>query len=230
MATLTEKVQGLDFKATGLADRVSETLSQAILEGVLKGGDQLLEAKLQARFGISRSPLREAFRDLEKKGLVVIVPRKGTFVKTVTRKDIEENFPVRAHLEGLSAKMAFRHMTDDDHEALKQAFQDMEKSAAAGDARAFMERHFTFHEIFIKASGNDVLIQILENLRMHGMWYRFCYQYYKEDFQKSLAIHQRILSLLRNRGADPNEIEEMVKSHIEAGMDRFLVYLEEHES
>jgi len=112
MATLTEKVQGLDFKATGLADGVSETLSQAILEGVLKGGDQLFEVKLQARFGISRSPLREAFRDLEKKGLVVIVPRKGTFVKTVTRKDIEENFPVRTSLEGLSAKIAFKNINN----------------------------------------------------------------------------------------------------------------------
>ena len=227
MATLTKKFQGLDFKATGLADGVSETLSQAILEGVLKGGDQLFEVELQAQFNISRSPLREAFRDLEKKGLVVIVPRKGTFVKTVTRKDIEENFPVRASLEGLSAKMAFKNMTGEDLEALEQALKDMEKSAEAGDAKAFMERHFAFHEIFIKASKNDVLIGILENLRMHGMWYRFCYQYYKEDFQKSLAAHHRILDLLRNRDADPNEIGDMVRRHIEAGMDRFLVYLEE---
>ena len=230
MATLTEKVQGLDFKATGLADRVSETLSQAILEGVLKGGDQLFEVKLQARFGISRSPLREAFRDLEKKGLVVIVPRKGTFVKTVTRKDIEENFPVRAYLEGLSAKMALKNMTEDDLETLERAFQDMKKSAAAGDAKVFMKRHFTFHEIFIKASRNDVLIRILENLRMHSMWYQFCYQYYKEDFQKSLIVHHRILNLFRNRETDPNEIRDTVTRHIEAGMDRFLVYLEEQES
>jgi len=230
MATLTEKVQNLDFKATGLADRVSETLSQAILEGVLKGGDQLLEVKLQARFGISRSPLREAFRDLEKKGLVVIVPRKGTFVKTVTRKDIEENFPVRTTLEGLSAKTAFKNMTEKDLETLERAFQDMEKSAEAGDAKGFMKYHRTFHETFIKASKNDVLIGILENLRLHSMWYRFCYKYYKEDFQKSLAIHHRILNLFRNSEADPNEIEDIVTRHIEAGMDRFLVYLKEQES
>lgn len=230
MATLTEKVKGLDFKPAGLADKVSETLSQAILEGVLKGGDQLFEVKLQARFDVSRSPLREAFRDLEKKGLVVIVPRKGTFVKTVTRKDIEENFPVRASLEGLSAKIAFTHMAEDDLEALKRAFRHMEESAEAGEAKGFMKHHSTFHEIFIKASKNDVLIRLLENLRMHSMWYRFSYQYYKEDFQKSLAIHHRILNLFQNREADPNEIETLVKRHIQAGMDRFLVYLEEQES
>jgi DNA-binding GntR family transcriptional regulator len=229
MATLTEKVQGLDFKATGLVDRVSETLSQAILEGVLKGGDQLVEVNLQGQFGISRSPLREAFRDLEKKGLVVIVPRRGTFVKTVTRKDIEDNFPVRACLEGLAAKMAFKNMTEKHFKALAQTLQNMGASADDGDARAFMEHHLNFHEIFIEASENDVLIRILENLRMHSVWYRFCYQYYKEDFRKSMAIHGRILDLFRNREADPKLIEDTVKRHIEAGLERFLVYLEEQE-
>ena len=77
MATLTEKVQGLDFKATGLADRVSETLSQAILEGVLKGGDQLFEVKLQARFGISRSPSGKPSGTLKKRALWSLFRGKG---------------------------------------------------------------------------------------------------------------------------------------------------------
>jgi len=226
---LTEKVKGLEFKVQGLAEKVSETLSQAILEGILKGGDRLVEVNLQERFGISRSPLREAFRDLEKKGLVVIVPRKGTFVKKVTRKDIEENFPVRASLEGLAAKLAFKNMTTERLETLKEAFQNMKASADTKDAKAFMENHLIFHEIFIKASDNDVLIRILENLRMHSMWYRFSYQYYKEDFKKSLSTHRRIMALFRNKQTDPKAIEEMVARHIEAGMERFLVYLEEQD-
>ena len=74
-----------------------------------------------------------------------------------------------------------------------------------------------------------MLIRILENLRMHSMWYRFCYQYYKEDFQKSLDTHRRILSLFLNKEIDPKEIEEIVKRHIEAGLERFTVYLEEQD-
>jgi DNA-binding GntR family transcriptional regulator len=85
MPEKTDDMHRLDFKHTALVDRVSETLAQAILEGVLKGGVQLVEARLQERFGVSRSPLREALRDLEKKGLLDIIPRKGTFVKPVTR-------------------------------------------------------------------------------------------------------------------------------------------------
>ena len=90
---LSGKIKDLEFKPHVLGEQVSQILTEAILEGLLKGGDQLVEAELQKQFGVSRSPLREAFRDLEKKGLVVIVPRKGTYVKQISRKDIEENFP-----------------------------------------------------------------------------------------------------------------------------------------
>ena len=101
---LTGKIKDLRFRPHVLGQQVSHILTEAILEGVLKGGDQLVEAELQKQFGISRSPLREAFRDLEKKGLVFIIPRKGTYVKQLSRKDIEDNFPVRAMLEGLAAQ------------------------------------------------------------------------------------------------------------------------------
>ena len=86
---LTGKIKDLEFRPHVLGEQVSRILTEAILEGVLNGGDQLIEAELQSQFGISRSPLREAFRDLEKKGLVVIIPRKGTYVKQVSRKDIQ---------------------------------------------------------------------------------------------------------------------------------------------
>jgi len=224
---LTENMERLNFKHTVLVDQVSDTIAQAILEGILRGGDQLVEAKLQKQFGISRSPLREAFRDLEKKGLVVIVPRKGTFVRTVTRKDIEDNFPVRAALEGLAAREAFSRMTKEELDSLQDAFLNMKEAAAEKNGKAFMEHHIRFHETFIKASGNDVLINILMNLRMHSIWYRFSYQYYKEDFQKSINIHKKILDLFRNKDSDPQEIESTVRWHIEVALDRFLAYLEE---
>jgi len=227
MPEKTDDMHRLDFKHTALVDRVSETLAQAILEGVLKGGDQLVEARLQERFGVSRSPLREALRDLEKKGLVDIIPRKGTFVKTVTRKDIEDNFPVRACLEVLAAREAFTRMTEETLDALERALQQMKEAAGKSDGKAFMENHIIFHETIIKASGNDVLVKVLDNLRMHSMWYRFAYQYYKGDFQRSSTIHQKILDLFWNKNSDEQEIENTVRGHIEIALERFLGYLEE---
>ena len=227
MHETTDNLNRLDFKHTGLVERVSATLSKAILEGVFKEGDQLVEVKLQHQFGISRSPLREAFRDLEKKGLVIIIPRKGTFVRQVTRKDIEDNFPVRAKLEGLAAREAFRKMTAGDLTRLEEAFQRMQEAAAEKDGQAYMENHRAFHEAFIRASGNEVLIGILENLRLHSLWYQFCYKYYKEDFQKSLRIHQKILDLFHDKNSNEQAIEKTVSNHITIALDRFISYLEE---
>jgi DNA-binding GntR family transcriptional regulator len=224
---LTGKIKDLDFRPHVLGQQVSHILTEAILEGVLKGGDQLTEVELQKQFGISRSPLREAFRDLEKKGLVVIVPRKGTFVKKVTRKDIEENFPVRSVLEGLAAKEAHPKMTGQIIEGLAQVLDKMETAVKKDDAKAYWENHLKFHDIFIKATGNEVLINILKTLRMHSLWYRFSYQYYQEDLHRSLAVHQKIFGLFRNKDVDRHEIGNLVQEHIQAAFQSFMDYLDE---
>lgn len=67
---------------------------QATMGGILKEGEQLVEAELQKLFGVSKSPIREALREVEKMGFVVIKPRRGAFVKAITHRDIEENFRV----------------------------------------------------------------------------------------------------------------------------------------
>jgi len=213
-----------------LGEQVSRILSDAILEGVLKGGGKLVEAELQKKFGISRSPLREAFRDLEKKGLVVIIPRKGTFVRRITRKDIEENFPVRSVLEGLAAKEALVKMTDADKKRMLSILECMEKAVQAGNTKTYWKHHLRFHENFIHACGNDVLISILKTLRMHSMWYQFSYQYYQEDLGKSLAVHQKICRMFHAVHTDPSELGNTVQHHIEEAFERFMAYLEAYET
>ena len=79
------------FSPQVLTEQISKVLAEAILDGALTPGTKLLETELQQQLGISRSPLREAFRDLEKKGLVVILPRRGTFVREITPRDVQEN-------------------------------------------------------------------------------------------------------------------------------------------
>ncbi|MFH0845297.1 MAG: GntR family transcriptional regulator [Pseudomonadota bacterium] len=218
-----------NFRPTVLVEEVSRTLSEAILEGIYKGGERLIESELKGQFGISRSPIREAFRDLEKKGLVEIVPRKGTFVKKITRRDIEEHFPVRSVLEGLAAREAYERMTKEDLEDMADELGNMKKAVSKNDTKKYWHHHLLFHEIFIDASENLILIKLLKTLRMHSMWYRFSYQYYKEDLNKSLAVHESILTLFRNKNSDPKALEGQVRDHIEIAVERFLAYLEEQE-
>jgi DNA-binding GntR family transcriptional regulator len=218
-----------EIRPTGLGHQVAQALAEAILEGKIKGGDQLLEVELQNHFGVSRSPLREAFRELEKQGLVVIVPRKGTFVKRITRKDIEENFPVRAELEGLAARLAAARMDEAALERLEELLGQMKAAVDRGDTKVYYSHHLEFHEAFIALSGNDLLISLLKTLRTQSLWHRFAYQYYREDLEKAFKVHKEILELFKASPPDPEAVASKVTEHINVALDRFLTYLADYE-
>ena len=216
-----EKVKSA-FKAVTLVDQICRALRDNILSGRFKGGQQLLEDQMKNEYGISRTPLREAFRILEKEGLVEIVPRKGTFVKGITRQDVEEHFPVRAILEGLAARLACSNLQQEDLSKMEDLFQSMENEAQKGDFIEYSKYHFTFHEIVITASRNDTLIALLQNLRLHTLWHRYTYQYYKKDFKKSLESHRQLIELYKEKEPDRGKIENLFRQHIEVGLDSFL--------
>ena len=227
--SINDIIKGTNFKDSPLGIQIANVLTEAILENHISGGDQLLELELQKEFNTSRTPIREAFRELEKRGLVEVIPRKGTFVRRITREDIEENFPVRASLEGLAAKLAFEKMGGTEKNALNQALNKMERAVQQKDAKTYWKHHVAYHEIFIHASGNDVLIQTLKTLRMHSLWYRFSYQFYREDLPKSFAVHKKIFDLFNCPATDPEKLRITVQNHIEVAFERFLAYLENHE-
>lgn len=226
MAEISRKIKKLQLKPSVLVEQVSETLADAIMEGVLKGGDQLVEAELQKQFGISRSPIREAFRILEKTGLVVIYPRKGTFVKKVTTRDVEENFPVRANLEGLAARLAVTRLTAQAIQKMEKDLAQMEKASKKKDSRSYLRHHLGFHETFIQASGNETLIEILKNLRQQAFFFRASYFYFLESVEAVIRIHRRILDELSDGNGEGAEV--LVREHIMDALQGFLAFLEAH--
>jgi len=227
---LEDKIKEMVFQPQVLSSQVTKILMEAILEGILKGGQRLAEKELQKQFGISRSPLREAYRELEKRGLIVIIPRKGAFVKSIDIKDIEDNFPVRAVLEGLAAKLAHSKMSAGDLNEMREILNQMAEGAKKNNIKSYWRLHQIFHEIFINASDNDVLIGTLNTLRMHSLWYRFSYQYYQEDLKKHIIVHEHIYRLFKNRRGSLQKLENLVKNHIEDGLEKFIKYLHSDES
>lgn len=215
MAELHKKIEQRSLECMGLAQGISQALVQAILDRTLRGGDRLVETELQKLFGVSRSPLREALRDLEKKGLVVIKPRRGSFVKKITRKDIDEHYPVQATLEGLAARQALWHMDREREEGLADELQAMAKAARAGDVKEFLEHHGAFHNIYIQASQNQLLIDMITDLRLRGTMLRYFFPHTAEYCQQSLEIHGRIMRELCRENPDPALVESLVRGHIE---------------
>ena len=228
MGAVSEGLKDVRFKAVGLVDQIADVITDGILQGRYPEGEQLVEKDLQARFGTSRTPIREAFRVLEKKGLVQIVPRRGTFVKVVTRKDIEEQFSVRAALEGLAARQAYGAVSPMDVTLMERTLRNMESAVERGDLRRYREFHYEFHEIFIRATGNDVLIDALKPLRLAGIWYNYSQHYFVDDLHEILEVHQRIHELFARQaeGTGSTELQDLVQGHIEVAMHKFLTYFD----
>ena len=219
MSEFADKIKGMQIQPSLLVEQVTKALTDAILQGVFKGGDRLVESDLQKQFGISRSPIRETFRILEKHGLVVSYPRKGTFVKEVTPKDVQQHFPIRASLEGLAASLAASRLSPRDIQDMSGSLADMKVTVAQQDHHSYRQHHMRFHETFIRASGNDALIEILQNLRQHEVWLRLTY-FYVGSRRNSIEIHKAILdALVAGYGT---EAEKLVRSHIMDTCEDFL--------
>ncbi len=206
-----------------LVEQISEFLTNAVIEGHLHSGQRLVETELQRKFGTSRGPIRESFRILEQKGLVVIIPRKGTFVRTITQKDIEENFPIRSYLESLAARLAVSNLGPKDIEGMEIALSRMRGAAERNDFKSYLKYHSEYHELFINVSKNDTLIEILTNLRRQAIWFRFSYLYIQESFEYALRVHREIIDLFIKKDIDP--LEALVREHIMIALDRFLQFL-----
>jgi DNA-binding GntR family transcriptional regulator len=207
-----------------LVEQISEFLTQAIMDGQFESGERLVENELQRRFGVSRTPIRESFRILEKKGLIHAVPRKGTYVRKITQKDIEENFPVRANLESLAACLALPHLTLTEIGKMKTYFSKMTEAAQNNDFKSYLKYHTQYHDVFIQASRNDTLIEILENLRSQAIWFRYSYLYVQESYEYAITVHRKILDYFIKK--DAGRLEALVKEHILIALNRFIQFLE----
>ena len=206
-----------------LVEQIENYLTNAIIEGRLKTGDRLVESELQRKLGVSRTPIREAFRILEKNGLIITIPRKGAYIREITLKDIKENFPVRAWLEGLAARLAVPNMTEKDIDTLKEKLAGMEQAVEDNDFNMYFNYHNAYHDTFIMASRNDTLIELLKYLRQNAIWFRFTYRWHQENFEYALPVHRKILKLFIDGDADGTA--QIVREHIMRNMDRYVEYL-----
>jgi len=214
------------FKSLTLVHQIANVLKDDILTGKFKAGDQLLEDKLKQDFDVSRTPLREAFRVLEKEGLVEILPWKGAFVKNISKNDVKEIFPLRANLEGLAARLAYENSAQSHADEMRKYLENMELAIHKNDFAEYSKHHIAFHDVFINGSQNQTLIDIIQNLRICTLWHRNTYQFYEEDFGAPLKVHREIADLFKEKRASPDDVEKTVKLHIIAALGAFLATME----
>jgi DNA-binding GntR family transcriptional regulator len=149
-----------------LREKILETIREAILKGSLKPGEKVAEPELAERFGISRTPIREAFRQLESEGYLTVIPRKGAVVTSLSERDVEEFYAIKSILEGYAARIAAEQLTARDIERLEGINNRLEQLARDGDVKTFFRVHNEFHELFIRAAGNEKLFDLISHLMM----------------------------------------------------------------
>jgi len=195
-----------------LRDVVFLTLRDAILKGDLKPGERLMEMHLAERLGVSRTPIREAIRMLEKEGLAVTVPRKGAQVAKMTEKDLEDVLEIRDALDELAVRSACKRWTEAELNKLRQATIDFEVAAKGKDVRDIVEKDENFHDIIYHMTENNKLNDIVSNLR--EQMYRYRYEYVKDtsNYSRLVEEHKMILEGITRR--DTEYVTEIMHMHL----------------
>lgn len=196
-----------------LREIVYEELKLLILTGKISPGMRLMEEELAEDMGVSRTPIREAIRKLEKEGLITIEPRRGAYVSQISTKDMVEILEVRQNMEGLAAELAAQRMTDEDKEKLREIAKNYESAVAAGDMTEMIRCDTAFHHIIVEATQNKILIQMVEQLQ--EMVLRFRYIYY-DNFKRAeqmLTEHQAIYEAIAD--GDTEVARESANIHID---------------
>ncbi len=149
-----------------LREEIRDRLIEEILGGRLVPGDRLVETRIAHGYGVSQAPVREALRDLELLGFVVSAPFRGSVVREVSTSDLLQIYPIRAVLEGLAARDAATRLDAAGLKRLEGLIASMRKSAMRGDMRATIADDFAFHLTIVEASGNWLLKQFWERMRL----------------------------------------------------------------
>lgn len=210
-----------------LRDVVFQTLRQAILRGELKPGERLMEIHLAQKLGVSRTPVREAIRKLELEGLVLMIPRKGAVVAEITISDLEDVLEVRMALEELAMKHACRRITKEQLDGLEQLAAVFSESLNGDDVGACAQADMLFHDAIYEATGNNRLIQILNNLREQMYRYRMEYLKDRHSHAQLLKEHEEILNALKCH--DEKSALEWISRHIERQKEHIISILNQKE-
>lgn len=201
-------------QAAPLRKEVARLLRTDILEGFLAPGQRLTEGLLCGRYGVSRTVVREALRQLESESLISVVPNKGPIVTILTAKDIADIYEVRRSLEGLAGELFARNASDDAARGLVSHMDSMNSTYLNGDEASRGAAKDTFYRLLLQGGGNPVL-----EANVAGIHARIgIFRHYAFIDEKRVALSMQELRTIVNAAAvrrDPSAARQACEEHIE---------------
>lgn len=203
-----------------LRGRVFHKLRDDILSGKYEENEELKEVTIGEELGVSRTPVREAFRQLELEGLIQIIPNKGAYVTGITEKDVKDIYMIRSLLEGLCARWATEHITQEQLEEMEENVYLSKFHAQKGHLDQLAELDNRFHDIMYEACNSKMLEHQLKDFHQYVLRVRKKTLANKNRGPKSNEEHEEILQAIK--AGDADRAEQLANRHMINAYDNMV--------
>jgi len=176
-----------------LASRIQAQLGEDIIGGKYAPGSRLDERSLAEALGVSRTPVREALRQLATRGLVQLEPMRGAVVSSIGLREVADLLNASSELEALCARLSAESMSPMEKSELEYVFGMTKEKAAAGDLEGYLDANAEFHRLIVEGSHNPVLSDMVTGVRERLIPFRRYHPADKDRFSKSVDAHQVIV-------------------------------------
>lgn len=206
-------------KPSKLSEFLKEKIEESIATGIFPPGMKLDEIDLANKFGVSRTPIREALIQLASNGLIEIRPRRGAIVTPINPKSLFEMFEVMAELEALCAKLAARRITDEELKNLVKTHEECKQNDILENPDLYYHKNEEFHLALYKASHNEFLIEQTTMLHKRLRSFRRLQLRVRGRIQSSLKEHEEIINAISK--GDAELASQCARQHIIIQGERF---------
>jgi DNA-binding GntR family transcriptional regulator len=195
------------------ADRIRELIEL----GTLASGEKISEKGLCEKFGISRTPLREALKVLKSEGLIEMLPNRGARVTRLTAKDVEHTYNIMGALEGLSGETACQYISDAEITHIRALHIKMVEHFHRGELKEYFRANQAIHECIMLASKNDVLLEMYNNLSQRIVRIRYSAQMTDDYWHKAVKDHEQMIEALQDR--DGERLGNILRCHLSSKLE-----------
>ena len=203
-------------KRATLTDQALKEIREAIRTGKLKPGERLVEMQLAEEMQISRFPIREALRYLEKEGLVETRPFKGTHVFEFTEKDMEELYSLRSALEELAVRILVENLDNKKIKELETIVQAMQQASQIGNLDQMISEDLRFHQTICELSGHRKLLEVWQTLESQLQVFLTIEKDFFETAYLYVSTHDPIMDAIKQRNA--KKAEKAIRDHLGLAM------------
>ncbi|MDJ0944520.1 MAG: GntR family transcriptional regulator [Kiloniellales bacterium] len=203
-----------------LHDEVVGRLRDMILKGELRPGERIPERVLCERFGISRTPLREALKVLATEGLIDLLPNRGAAVSRISAAGLREAFQVMGALEALGGELACARITDAEVAAIRRLHERMVGHHRAGRLNDYFALNQAIHEAILAAADNQMLAELYGRLRGQVQRARFAANLSESRWRQAVAEHEEMMAALDARDAE--KLGRILKRHLRNKFETLL--------